>query len=934
MNLFTFFRPRRILSILFAAFLLLPMLGGFCRVFASASSETGTRTVRVAFAETPGISEYDQYGNRVGLLVDYLNEIAKYTGWEFEYVDTVPDDMVNEFLAGEFELMGGTYYTPGFEEYFAYPDYNMGNSRASLFCRKEDGDIKSYDLTSLRGKTIGVFDRAGEKIRRLNEFLSINGLDCTLKYYTHEEIVAAGGDLYPFLKNGEVDLIMGNSMEEIEAFRVAATFDAQPYYIVTNVGNDEILDGLNMALEKILDSNPNFADEHYDSNFHSLQSVKIPFNQGEQDYIAAKQTVSVAIMRDWHPFTCDHEGENHHNGILPDLLERLTEITGLSFTYVYADTYAQAIRLVQEGKADVLGYYLEPEETALKDGLALSRPYVSLNNIILRNKAVDYPSPGLTCGIINGRALPENVEAAAVRTYDNVADVVTAVNSGEVDIVYAVSFSLEPILQEHRYMDIVPVAKINNNTNVTFAMARPIHADLLTILNKAIGNLSDQEKSTILDRNLVSIGYSSYSLSDIIYSNPLAFISIVSIFLLLLVAIVLISSRAKMRGALIEGELEKAKANSRAKSEFLSRMSHEIRTPMNAIVGLADLTCMAESLPPAVFSNLQKIRSSSQYLLSLINDILDMSRIENGKLEIVAEPFSLNHILGELENMMGAQARQKQLSLHISQECPHDKLIGDPIRLRQVLTNLLSNSVKFTPAGGEIHLSIKETSSSAEAAVLAFSVTDNGVGIEPEKQGKIFGAFEQAGTTTSKSMGSGLGLPISRNIVQAMGGDLCLESVPGEGSTFHFTLTFQLDLEERAPALPAPKWKNMDGVHVLLVEDNDLNAEIAQDLLKMQGIISQRASNGQEAVDQFCASAPGYFRMILMDVRMPVKDGLEATREIRASSHPGAKTIPIVAMTANSFREDEQAAYDAGMTGFVAKPVDLQHLCEVLQNNL
>ena len=284
--------------------------------------------------------------------------------------------------------------------------------------------------------------------------------------------------------------------------------------------------------------------------------------------------------------------------------------------------------------------------------------------------------------------------------------------------------------------------------------------------------------------------------------------------------------------------------------------------------------------------------------------------------------------------MFQSQAERKGLDCVFECENENDWFVGDSLRLKQVLTNLMSNAVKFTPEGGEVRLILQETPNADGKANLYFSVRDTGVGIAPDYQKRIFAPFEQAGTNASKSAGTGLGLPISKTIVELMGSELMLESTPGEGSDFHFTIT--LPVSEDRPATLTEETKSLEKVdlgnlRVLLAEDNDLNAEIAISLLEIQGAAVERAADGQEAVNRFCASKPGHYQLILMDIQMPVKNGLEATMEIRASAHPDAASIPIVAMTANSFREDVEAAMGAGMNGFIPKPVDVQYLYQVLE---
>lgn len=894
------------------------------------SAEEASPVLRVAFPPAKGLTETAADGTRYGLVVDYLNEIAKYTGWKYEFIDTTGETMLQEFAEGKYDLMGGAYYAAGFEELFAYPDYNTGHSRSVLLARREDTSIKSYDAKDLNGKVIGVYANAKENIRRLEAFLKLNGVEYTLKRYTSDQLV--DGNLYGHLADGEVDLLLGNSTELPEGCRVVTSFESQPLYMVTTVGNQEVLDGLNMALEKIVDSNPKFAEERYAANFPFSSISNVFLNGEERAYIDQKKTVTVAIPASYHPFFCIREDESVHDGIVPDVLKEITAFSGLQFTYRYTDSYTEALRLVQEGQADMMGFFLGTEAAAAEKDLSLTQSYVTMNDIVVRNKAVSYPSKELVCAVLDGRQLPEEIEVAETRSYHNITDALLAVNRGEVDCVFGLSARLEQDIQQRYLTNVVPVTLFNNSIDVSFALARPAEPALLTILNKAIGSLSAEEKTVIANRNMISVGTGHVSMVNLIYANPVMFVTGISCLLLLLVAVILVVTRMRLRAVTMRSELAKAEAESKAKSVFLSRMSHEIRTPMNAVIGLADLTSMMEDVPEAVQQNLAKIRSSSHYLLSLINDILDMSRIDSRMLTIANEPFSLTRMLGDLRSMMAAEADRRGLTLAVQVGVQHEVLTGDAIRLQQVLTNLLSNALKFTPAGGHVELIVSETKADDAGATLTFHVMDNGIGILPEDRERIFHSFEQAGTSISRSQGTGLGLPISSSIVHLMGGDLQLESEPGEGSDFFFTLTLPLGtLPEEAKA---PETDLLAGAQLLLAEDNALNAEIAVQLLEMQGAIICLAENGRQAVDLFADSSPGYYHAVLLDIQMPEMDGLEAARTIRAMKRPDAAAVPIIAMTANSFQEDIDAAAAAGMNAFVTKPLDANYLFGVLRELL
>ncbi|MBS6954595.1 MAG: transporter substrate-binding domain-containing protein [Enterocloster asparagiformis] len=903
---------------------------------ASLSTETlageEPRVLRVPFSQVAGLTETAADGSRQGLVVDYLNEIAKYTGWEYEYIDTDSEHIVSEFLDGGYDLMGGTYYSPGFEELFAYPDYNIGSSKSVLMARLDDDSVNSYDLRSLNGKTIGVYERASENVRRLQEYLSMNSLDCEIRSYSFEQLTP-DGKLYPYLENGEVDLLLGNGFEDPPEFRIVAAFESQPYYIVTNVGNQEVLDGLNMALERIADSNPNFGAEQYAANFYSEGSIDIRLSEAERDYVRRRGAVTVAVPESYHPLFCLNSEESLHRGIVPDILDEVSRFTGLTFTYVTADTYGDGVRMVREGEADLLCFYTGTEEQSARQGLTLTSPYVNMNYIVVRNKASTYPDDGLLCAVVEGQLLPAGIAADKVQAYSTVTDALMAVNRGKADFMYGLAGRLERDIQRYHFSNLVPVTPVNDRSDLCIALRRPCDPDLLTILNKGINNISPKERSMILDRNMVSIGTSGLSMMELIYANPVTFIGVLTLILLLVVALVLGSYRTRMRTAIIKNNLEKAEAESRAKGEFLSRMSHELRTPMNAVVGLTDLTGMMENVPADVQENLSKLRASSHYMLDLINDILDMSRIDSGKLSLASEPFSLKRMLDEIQAMMETEAQRRGLTYKLETEIAHSDLTGDVIRLRQVLTNLLSNAFKFTPEGGLVLLRVTEEEGSESEAAFTFRVIDSGVGILPEDQKRIFESFEQVGTSRSRSQGTGLGLPISSNIVGKMGGELRVHSQPDQGSEFYFTVTLPLSPSQEPCGEGGdgqPEDLGLDGAVILLAEDNDLNAEIAAQLLEIKGARVCRSANGRQALERFSESRTGEFQAILMDIQMPEMNGLEAARAIRALDRPDAAAVPIIAMTANTFQEDVDAAMAAGMNGFIPKPLDVNYLYRLL----
>ena len=895
------------------------------------------RVLRVAFPQVDGMSWTAEDGTHHGMLVDYLNEIAKYTGWEYEYIDTKGPAMLNEFVEGKYELMGGNYYIPALEKYYAYPNYNMGYSRSLLLARSDDRSIHSYDLESMNGKTIGVYENARENIRRLKEFMAINGLYCNIRYYKQEDMVGKIG-LYPYLAKGEIDLLLNNVAHISDSVRVVVAYDSQPYYIVTNPGNKEVLDGLNMALERILDANPNFAAERYAVNFPD-RLVNIQLSDRDLEYVNERKTITVAVPENWYPLYCKETPLKNHTGIMADVLDEIKSFTGLRFSYVYAKNYADAIRLIQQGDADILGFFLGDENDAAQLGLALSASYVSANNIIVRNKACSYPAPGLVGALVENQRLPSGISVEKIRFYPSIKEALFAVNNGEADFIYGLSSRMEQDILRYHFTNLAPVTLVNDQSTISFALPIPVDPDLLTILNKAINNLSESERTVIRNRNQESIGVNEFSLTDFIYANSLQFMFIVMFVLAVLFTALLLAIGARMKATVIQGNLKRAEAANLAKSEFLSRMSHEIRTPMNGIVGMSTIAMQNIDNTDKIKDCLEKVIMSSKHLLALINDVLDMSKIESGKVELRHESFNFRAFLQDFENLYGEQAKSKGISYEtILASDLEVQIIGDSLRLNQVLSNLLSNALKFTPAKGMIKLRVSKTGEDQENVYLRFEVIDTGCGIAEENYDKIFESFEQENVdVTYKYGGTGLGLSIVKRFTGLMGGGIHVTSVQGSGSTFTVDLPFGKIKESGKPTRFSDINGRNDlakdcyavdydfkGKRILLVEDNELNREIAEELIGVTGASVESAEDGVQAVEMFKESAEGYYDLILMDVQMPHMDGYEATRCIRALGRSDAQKVPIFAMTANAFAEDVQKSREAGMNAHISKPLNIR----------
>ena len=521
-----------------------------------------------------------------------------------------------------------------------------------------------------------------------------------------------------------------------------------------------------------------------------------------------------------------------------------------------------------------------------------------------------------------------------ILTYDSYEKCLDAVNNGKADYVRLPASFVEDLYSRKYYANLNLITMNNVQEEIAFALPSPANVLLYSIFSKSIHNFSTSESENLISENLLKVRQSAATLESLVYSNPMMVVMFCAGLIALAALGILIYYRFQLKTRMMRLQLEKAVETSQAKSDFLSRMSHEIRTPMNAIIGLTHLALMSEEATPALKENLTKIETSSQFLLTLLNDTLDMSKIENEKMQILAQPFALGPLLDHMLDIFEMQAETNGNSLLFDTLFEHACFCGDAMRISQVLTNLLSNACKFT-SHGKVTLKVRESAGREGRAVLYFSVQDTGIGINESDLKKIFLSFEQGGNRDQKTPGTGLGLAISRSLVQLMGGELEVRSEVSKGSEFYFSIELPISAEAalQEPEYAVPQQGQLEGLRILLAEDNDINAEIAIQLLERKKIQVDRAENGQIALNLFAEHEEGYYDIILMDINMPVMDGLTAAQRLRKLPRSDAQTVLIIAMTANTFQEDRERAKAAGMNDFLPKPFEVDQLYAVLGQN-
>lgn len=677
---------------------------------------------------------------------------------------------------------------------------------------------------------------------------------------------------------------------------------------------------------------------------HKLARLLTP---EEKDYISRHMTpetaVPVGIESDNYPVGFYNAKAGEHQGIAVDVLRQIERLLGLRFAVVSPPhaPWDEMLQSLEAGRIALVsellttpsrvGRFLWVDEAYCHDGFALlsrsDHPDADINRVLHSR-----------VGLIKNSAQAEMFyrwfpDTPSVTVYAAQAPAFTALEHGEIDLLMASQHSL---LNLTHYLE-KPGFKANMVLAGAYGAVFGLHRGegvLRAIISKAQRQIDTRGIAESWKRRVFD-----YQRAKLKAMQPYVFTSL-ALFVVAFVAVSTLLLKNRRMSKNLEGIVARRTAElelaSRAKSDFLSRMSHEMRTPLNAVIGLA-LIAAASDEHDKMRGCLSRIESSSKHLLGIINDILDFSKIEAGKLQLDATAVTLSDNIDFVLSLMRPRAREQGQRIDVSLHgITHHRFMADSLRLNQVLLNLLANAVKFSHQSGVIRLDVCEAEHADGWSVYSFAVYDQGIGITPEQAARLFRPFEQADASTSRSYGgTGLGLVIAKSLVEAMGGAMTLASEPGQGSVFRFTIR-ALVCTAGCDTCAAPHADgdvvcyDFGGKRALVVDDVDINREILLELLGTTGLVMDEAANGQEAVERFCASPPGYYDVVFMDVQMPVMDGFTATRQMRASPHPDAARVVILAMTANVLKEDVEQALAAGMDAHLGKPIVLETVMSTL----
>ena len=863
----------------------------------------------------------DDHGVRRGYGYELMQALAGYTGWKFEYVKCDWSNCFEKLENGEIDIMGDISYTDDRAEKMLYSEETMGEEKYVLYANLSDTDILSSDYKSLDGKRIGVLKGAKPE-NMLTEWEH--------KYGIHTEHVNVSGneDVKKKLANNEIDCFV--SLEESiwseRGISSVTTIGKSGIYFVMNKERSDIKQELDYAMRQLDQNSPFYKSDLYKKYFTLDYTQFLTGN--EKSYIQKHGGIRIGFLdNDPIVFSMDKKS-GEIRGTLSEYIAYAKDCLGnhtLKFDIEAFDDYDKMIEALQNKEIDVIYYASQNSNVAEKKGYTLSNTAWTYSLMAVTNQEKFIEDDTYTVAVPKNKvALKQHIAYYYPQwklvDFDTINDAANMVVHGKVDC-FIMGSSQVLRFDGNKNFKIIPLTK---TMEACFGV-KDGQATLLSILNKTIKAMpSDMLTSAIAMYDSTAYKTTFYDfLKDHLASILILGFSIIIVILLLL-------RKARRAEA-------SAKEANLAKTQFLHNVSHDIRTPMNVILGYSELMQneLKDNDLSKVLEHLNKLQKAGNILLSIINNVLDMARIESGHMELDENYANIDDIRQRLFEMFEDEAKKKNIHVRYTFNVEHKHVMADVTKVEEIFVNILSNAVKYTPSNGSVEVNVDELSCDEPGyMIVRTSITDTGIGMSQEYLDKIFESFSRERMTSSKISGTGLGMAIVKKYVDLLGGTIDVKSVLGKGSTFIVTLKYKIADEKyylnKQEENCEVDNKILDGKHILLAEDNDLNAEIAQTILERAGLFVDRVKNGIECVNKVIENPVGTYEVILMDIQMPKMDGYKATCEIRNLQDKAKACIPIVAITANAFEEDKKKAIDAGMDGHIAKPINIEDLFIVL----
>jgi len=910
----------------------------------------------LAFAQTKviqvgiDIPKDRKTGRNYGYEYEYLQEISKYTGWNYQFNSGTKFDYINGLKNNTNDIIIDYPDMTHTEDYAVRSEYPMMTLNCYIFKAINNKSISSEDESTLDGKRIGVIRNSSSEVA-LKEYEEKTKM--TFKYIYFRSMKELQNSFYTDQSGLDAICLTDYFCRKMTGLASVREISSYDLYVLFNKDNPQLLNDFNKAQKQLHTQNP-YYERDLKAKYYEFRNPVNMTNSMEEDWLRTHEYITVGFVKNGFPL-CNQDSNGNITGLLPVVIQEVLkalDIKNLYVNYRCFDTYLEAITALQKGDIntvfpiygdfyEVEKFNLQKSETVMDIELGLlykrfneSEP---IKNIYIResyNFLDNYVDQYLSDYEKTAISFSPNSNVEELLKYEGTALIISEP-------------TIEILVSKAKYRNFYHY-RLPNKCPIAFGIRRD-DVGFLSLMDRGLrlidkGNLANK-------LNDIAYGNLKYNFSDFIRENVfLAFSIFASIVLLIFMILLLyIRTMKKNKAQLEESKTELNKAlqvaeiASQAKSNFLNNMSHDIRTPMNAIIGFTNLAQKSISDEKKVNDYLSKIQVSSMHLLNLINDVLDMSRIESGKVVLDEKTENLLHLVEEMQTIIQSDIERKRFSFNVDvSQIKHPIVICDKLRFNQIILNLLSNAIKFTPENGQIDFVVSELDElDGNKHKYCVVVRDNGIGMSKEFQEVIFESFERENTSTiSKIQGTGLGMAITKKLVEMMDGSISVVSEKNFGSEFTVIFNFETVDESEYIGDKHPSYdyeamvrEKFKGKRILLVEDNELNQEIAATILEDLGFIVDLAENGAVAIVKVRNSIEdsiNQYDVILMDIQMPVLNGYDATRQIRGLDNEYCKKIPILAMTANAFEEDRREAFATGMNGHIAKPINVEELIRIL----
>ena len=889
----------------------------------------------------------DPNGVRRGYGYELMQALAGYTGWKFEYVKCDWSDCFDKLENGEIDVMGDISYMDERAQKMLFSDEPMGEEKYVLYADLSNIDIGMSDFTAMDGKRVGVL-MGTEPERMLTEWENKNGI------HTEHVNVNNNDDVEKKLANHEIDCFV--SLEESiwseQGISSVTTIGKSGIYFAINKERSDIKTELDYAMRQLDRNSPFFKADLYKKYF-TLDYKQILTGE-EKAWVEEHDDIRMGFVNnDPAVFSIDEE-TGKLNGMLTEYISYAIDCLGnqrLEFDIKEYDDYDEMLQALKDHEIDVIFYAGRNPDLAEKKGYTLTNTAWTYSLMAVTDEKYFNEDGAYTVAVPKEQeALKQHIvfsypqwKLVDYDSLENAADMV--MNEAADCFLMGTSQALK--YDNDRDFRSVPLTK----TMEACLAVRGGEGTLLSILNKTLKAMPSGMLTSALA--IYDSTADKVTFYDFVKDNMIAFFATAGFFALGIIGMILLFLRKARKAEAaaklaandtqklndkLEIALKKAEEASLAKTRFLNNMSHDIRTPMNVILGYAQL--MENELKgkglPETLEHLEKLQQSGNLLLSIINNVLDMAQIESGRMELDENYCQMEDVWKSLLAVFDEKARKKDIALHYTINVEHEHVLTDVTKVKEILVNILSNAIKYTPAGGSVMVDVDELPCDESGYMIArVRVSDTGIGMSADYQTRIFEAFtREQNTTEGKIAGTGLGMSIVKKYVDLLGGTIEVESELGKGSTFTVTLKHRIADEnyyvKEHMEEPGTGSEILEGRNILLAEDNDLNAEIAESILERAGIKIERVEDGIQCVNRIMETPAGTYDMILMDIQMPKMNGYKATQAIRHLPDQDKAYIPIIAMTANAFEEDKRDAFAAGMNGHIAKPIQVDKLLSIL----